>query len=67
MKKNYTGSGYITKKYLVSNETYKYFWSLTDDIIFLGDTEKEQLANRKKYHKFLGHVFASLCTIDLRR
>ena len=63
--KKYTGSGYITKKYLVTKETYNYFWSLTDRIEFTGETPEDTKAIRKKYHRFLSHLYASTVTLTL--
>jgi hypothetical protein len=51
IKKKHTGSGYITKKYLVASETYNYFWSLTDSIEFTVETSEKTKAIRKKNHR----------------
>ena len=65
MKKQYTGSGYITKNYFVSKKTYNFFCSLTDRIEFTGETPEETNANRNKYHRFLSHLYASTVTLKL--
>ena len=53
-----TSHGYILTSYPSPRALYRHIWSLTAKIPFTG-TPQEVLKQRKKYHRFLSHLYIS--------
>lgn len=57
--RNYSGLGHIIRSYNSSRELYRYIWSLSGDLNLEGPSD-EVLEERKKYHRFIAHLYASM-------
>jgi hypothetical protein len=54
-----SGKGYILKNFISSRKLYKFIWSLTKDLPLEG-SKKKITKQRKKYHRFIMHLFVSM-------
>ena len=57
----YSGGGFFQSNYPVPRKLYRYLWSLTEDIKLKGKPQTVR-KKRKKYHRFITHVFMNMRT-----